>query len=120
MKYILTIMALVVSVSAFAQVDCNNLATFPDVAVLGGTTKKCVATCPLVQAPRCADTDGIFPQVYPHNQKAIGDYTDVVCSDLTTFPFIVRQSDGQRFRKCVQKCQNIRPPKCVDYNSELR
>lgn len=121
MKRILAILALCISTTAFAQtVNCNQLATFPDVAVLGGITKKCVATCPTVQAPLCADVDGIFPQVYPRNQKAVGDYTNVVCSDISTFPVVTRSADGQDFPKCVQKCQNVRPPKCVDYNSELR
>lgn len=119
MKYILALMLLAFAPAAFSQtVDCNQLETFPDVAVLGGTTKKCVATCSTVRPPVCADTDGIWLLVYPRVQKAVGDYTNVVCSDIDTFPTVTR--NGQDFPKCVQKCQNVRPPKCVDYNTELR
>lgn len=121
MKYILAIMMLAFAPASFSQtVDCNQLATFPDTAGLqgGGTAKKCVAACPTVRAPLCADVDGIFPQVYPRNQKAVGDYTKVVCSNIATFPKVTH--NGVNYPKCVQKCQAVRPPKCVDYNTELR
>lgn len=118
MKSIVFALLMVVSLGAFAQAPvCDQLATFPDVAVLGGTTKKCVAGCPTVRPPLCADTDGIFPMVYPKNQKAVGNYTNVVCGDINTYPVVTHE--GKDFPKCVQKCQNVRPPKCVDYNSEL-
>lgn len=118
MKYILAIIAVCAATSAVAQtVNCLQLDTFPNVAVLGGTTKKCVATCPTVRPPQCADTDGLWDLVYPKNQKAVGDYTNVQCNNIDTFPVVTHE--GKDFPKCVSKCQNVRPPKCVDYNSEL-
>lgn len=121
-KRILAVVALLMSTFAFAQettLNCNAISTFPTAVVLYGTTPKCVAGCPTVQPPLCADVDGIFSPVLPKNQKAIGDYTSVTCSDITTFP-LVTKLDGKEYRKCVQKCQAVRPPHCVDYNSELR
>lgn len=121
-KRILAVAALMMSATVFAQepvVNCNVIGTFPTAVVLYGTTPKCVAGCPTVRPPQCADVDSVFPIVLPKNQKAVGDYTNVTCSDITTFPLVTKLG-GNEYRKCVQKCQAVRPPHCVDYNSELR
>ena len=120
-KRVLLIAAVCCSMTAFAAppANCNKIATFTPVVVLGGTAPKCVSTCPTVRPPQCADVDGIFPIVLPKKQSEIGDYTAVVCGDISTFP-VVTKPDGSQYPKCVQKCQGDRPPKCVDYNSELQ
>lgn len=60
---------------------------------------------------------GGIPSVSPTNTDAIGDYTNVTCSNIATFPKVTHGNIP--FPKCVQKCQAVRPPKCVDYNKEL-
>jgi len=60
---------------------------------------------------------GGIPTVTPKKSSNIGDYTNVVCTNIATFPKVTKGANV--YPKCVQKCQQVRPPKCVDYNSEL-
>lgn len=117
-KMIVGLSLMVVSSFAAAQTfTCLNIETFPTTVIDGVNVPKCVAGCPTVRAPRCADVDHVFPPVTPKNPKAVGNYDAVVCTNIATFPIVTHEN--KKFPKCVAKCQAVRPPKCVDYNTEL-
>lgn len=122
-KILVGVSLLFISSLSFAQGDCRNIDTFPTTQVPNPSptlvpVPKCIAGCPTVRPPRCADADNIFPPVNPKSSKAVSDYSAVVCTDISTFPTVTH--DNKVFPKCVQKCQGVRPPKCVDYNRELK
>jgi hypothetical protein len=117
-KIILTA-ALMLASTAYAQVNCKAISTFPTTTVNTMPVPTCVVGCPTVRPPRCQDLNNLFPPVVPKVAVPAGAYDAVSCTNVTTLPTYVSKHDGKVYRKCVSKCQNFRPPKCVDTNREL-
>lgn len=113
-----TLLLATTAMHAQAVINCHQVLSFPQVAVQGGgLAPQCNATCPHITPPLCTNAGRLdsFTPVTPRGP--VGDYTNVNCSDRTTFPTVTK--NGTTYYKCVQKCQNVRAPLCVDYNSEL-
>jgi hypothetical protein len=116
-KSLLFVLASLFAVSAHAQVNCKKITTFPSVTVFGTPVPTCQAGCPTVRPPRCRDLNSVFPARSPVVPVPAGAYDAVSCTAIDTFPTYT--SNGKQYVKCVSKCANVRPPKCVDINKEL-
>jgi hypothetical protein len=118
-KSIFVVAVALFTTSVYAQLNCNQITTLPSVTVNGTPVPTCVAGCPTIRPPRCRDLNTVFPSRTPIVPVPVDAYDAVSCTDISTLPTYTSKRDGKVYKKCVSKCANFRPPKCVDINKEL-